>query len=119
MDISRQTQITASGTSSANENLGPTLAGYGISYAVTSFVSALLVLLKETNESVHGFMQALTGHHWVTHGVFDVLLFVLLGWTLSKMDFAKSVGVNSVITAVVVSTIASSAIIALFFGWSA
>lgn len=63
--------------------------GYGIAVAVTSIASGLLVLLKETNESLLNVMKAVTVHHWVTHGIFDVMVFVVLGMALTKANNGK------------------------------
>ena len=92
---------------------GTNVTGYGISYAITSVLSALLVVLKESNESVLQLMVSLTGHHWVTHGVLDVLLFVVLGAILSRQKI--NMNGNTLITTVVSSTIVSGLIIAGFF----
>ncbi len=89
------------------------VTGYGLSYAIVSILSALLVVFKESNESVQGLMVALTGHHWVTHGLLDVLLFVVLGMVLSSRNLAVSG--NILISSVVSSTILSGLIIAGFF----
>ena len=89
------------------------VTGYGISYAITSILSALLVILKESNESVLQLMVSLTGHHWITHGVLDVLLFVVLGAILSRQKI--TISGNALIASVVGSTIVSGLIIAGFF----
>ena len=57
---------------------------FGLSFAITSVVNALLVVLKETNKGVMDGMKQITGHHWVTHSAFTVILFVLLGFVLAK-----------------------------------
>ncbi len=89
------------------------ITGYGLSYAIVSILSALLVVLKESNETVLGLMVSLTGHHWITHGLLDVLLFVALGAVLSSRKLAVSG--NTLIASVVGSTILSGLIIAGFF----
>mgnify|MGYP001159220547 CR=1 FL=1 len=58
---------------------------FAISAGVTSVVSALLVVIKETNEhTVLAWMKAATGHHWVTHGIIDLILFVLIGFLAAR-----------------------------------
>lgn len=60
-------------------------ASFGLSLGVTSVFSALLVVIKETNEdTVLAWMKSL-GHHWVTHGVLDIIVFVALGIILAGM----------------------------------
>lgn len=76
--------------------IGKYTRGYGVSFAVTSVVSAILVILKETHEdSLLAVMKSITGHHWVTHGVFDILLFVILGWVLSTAKKGEGVNMSS------------------------
>lgn len=58
---------------------------FAISAGVTSVLSALLVLLKENNEdTVLAWMKAATGHHWVTHGVIDLILFLIIGFLAAR-----------------------------------
>jgi hypothetical protein len=53
---------------------------YGLSLALCSVVNALLVVVKEKLPAVAAAMQKITGHHWVTHSAFVILLFLLAGW---------------------------------------
>lgn len=99
-------------TGIANEP-NSTIKGYGISYSITAIFSALLVVLKESSETVHGLMVALTGHHWVTHGVLNLILFVALGVIFSRQELNMSG--NMLIKLVVGSTILSGLIIATYF----
>lgn len=97
----------------ADDLLSANVTGYGMSYAITSLVSALLVVLKESAEPVMNLMKALAGHHWVTQGLFDLLLFVILGVILSRSG-AQKTG-NALSAYIVGSTIVSGLIIAGFF----
>ncbi|MBB3010019.1 hypothetical protein [Cupriavidus alkaliphilus] len=66
--------------------LGKLTTSFGLSLGITSVLSALLVILKETNEqTVLAWMKAATGHHWITHGLLDVLAFVILGFALGRL----------------------------------
>jgi hypothetical protein len=69
-----------------NSTLNAKTRGFGLSVAITSLISALLVILKELNEGLVTFMKNLTVHHWVTHGIFDVIVFVALGLLLSRSN---------------------------------
>lgn len=112
----RQESTAVIASSGSQERVGANVAGFAYSYAITSLVSAVLVVLKETSAGIHDFMAALSGHHWVTHGIFNIVLFLVLGWALSRTDLAKNATANSVINAVIGSTIVSGLIIAGFFG---
>jgi hypothetical protein len=59
---------------------------FGLSVAITSVLSALLVIAKETNEGLLKFMKAVTVHHWVSHGIFNLVIFVALGLLLAKSN---------------------------------
>lgn len=90
---------------------------FGRSFAVSSVLSALLVVVKERNETVMAWMKAALGHHWVTHGVFTLVLFLALGAVLAARSSpaVSSVDYNRTAIAVGLSTIISGLIIAGFF----
>jgi uncharacterized Tic20 family protein len=106
---------TTQTASDATDSAGATATAFGISYAITSILSALLVVWKESSESVHNALVAITGHHWVTHGVLDVAIFVLLGLALSRMGGGIRMTGNGLIATVVGATIISGLIIAGYF----
>jgi len=91
--------------------------GFALSVAVTSILSALLVMGKELNEDLLKFMKAVTVHHWVTHGIFDLIVFVALGLLLSKSNNGQGPAIDDeLLTKIVVSSFLLSNIgIALFF----
>ncbi|MCF6321394.1 MAG: hypothetical protein L3J32_06450 [Rhizobiaceae bacterium] len=76
-------------------------------------MSALLVIIKETNESVQGLLIALTGHHWISHGLLNVVVFVGLGWMLGRRNMIMNG--NTLTGLVVGATVLSGLIIAGFF----
>jgi hypothetical protein len=59
---------------------------FGLSLGVTCVVSALLTVLKETRPGVLLEMVRLGGHHWITHGVFTLVLFLVLGTGLQQLN---------------------------------
>ena len=69
-------------------DIGKYAIAFGVSLAVTSLFSAVLVVLKESNKSLLGWMAKATGHHWVTHGLADIVMFVVLGWLFAILAFA-------------------------------
>jgi hypothetical protein len=97
--------------------LGKYTRSFGISLAVTSVLSALLVVVKELNESILNWMKAATPHHWITHGVFDVLLFFVIGIALAQVHAGSGTRVSAkgLLVAIVGSVLLSSLIIAGFY----
>jgi lipoprotein signal peptidase len=101
-----------------NTEIGKYARSFGLSFAITSILSALIVIIKESNEeSVLAWMKAATGHHWVTHGVINVVLFVVLGWALSKLSDGQGVkiSVNGLVGCIVGAVLISGLLIAGFY----
>lgn len=98
--------------------IGKYTKSFGLSFAITSIISALLVIVKETNEdTVLKAMAAITGHHWVTHGLFDIVLFVALGWALSKLNNSQGLKItaNALVTSIAIAIIVSGLLIVGFY----
>jgi hypothetical protein len=101
-----------------NMDVGKYTKSFGLSFAITSFISALLVILKEKNEdTVLKAMAAVTGHHWITHGLFDIVLFVVLGWVLASLNSGEGlkISTNALIGSIVASVLVSGLLIAGFY----
>jgi uncharacterized membrane protein SirB2 len=90
-------------------------AGFGLSLAVTSLLNAAILIIKETNASVMDAMKAAAGHHWTTHGMIVVILFVLLGFVFSSMKIETKWDSQRILRYIVWATIISGVIIAGFF----
>jgi hypothetical protein len=68
-------------------SMGKYTISLGLSLAITSVLTALLVVMKEISQNtVLVWMKRITGHHWVTHGLFILILFVVIGWLLAKAN---------------------------------
>ncbi len=91
--------------------------GFALSVAITSILSTLLVIAKELNEGLLKFMKAVTVHHWVTHGIFDVVIFLALGFLLSKSNSGQGPAIeDEKLTTVLVSCFLLSSVgIAAFY----
>ena len=101
-----------------NSDIGKYTMSFGLSFAITSVISALLVILKESSEEgVLAWMAAVTGHHWVTHGLINLILFVVLGWALSRPNEGHGVKMtaNSLVSFIVGAVILSEVLIAGFY----
>lgn len=85
---------------------------FGIAYAIAALANAALVIVKETLPGVHEGMNALTGHHWMTHGVIVIGVFLVTGVALLP---AKPGRVRVLTCAVAGATVLSGALIAGYY----
>ena len=97
--------------------LNASTKGFGIALAVSVVFSALLVVAKETNEGLLKFMKTVTVHHWVTHSLSFLGIFLILGFILSKSNEGKGVNISDagLLKTVVGSIVLGAAIITFFF----
>jgi len=59
---------------------------FGLSLALCAVLNGLLVIAKESSKGVAGWMQKITGHHWITHVALILILFAAFGLGLAKMN---------------------------------
>ncbi len=98
--------------------LGKYTVSFGLSLAITSVLSALLVIVKELSETtVMAWMKQVTIHHWVTHGLFDLIVFVALGFLLAGAGTSRwaESAPGKFICVLVSSVVVSALIIAGFY----
>jgi hypothetical protein len=78
-----------------NLEIGKYAQSFGVSFAITSLFSVIVLILKETNEhTVMAWMKAATPHHWITHTLLDLIVFVVLGVVLAKMNDGQGIKIS-------------------------
>lgn len=82
--------------------LDGTIAAFGVSAAVAIVFNTLLAWVKDSVPALNSFMASLTGHHWRTHGLVDLLVFVVVGFVLMQRGFTIT---GSTLAAVLVGSI--------------
>lgn len=90
-------------------------AGFGLSFLVASIFNGLLIMAKESYDPLKGWMKSLSGHHWITHGIFVIILFMVFGYIFSRTGIDKKINADNVSFLVIVGTILGGLIIAGFF----
>jgi hypothetical protein len=90
-------------------------AACALSVSVTLLFSTLLTWAKETYEPLHAFMASLTGHHWTTHGIVDVVLFVLLAIVFHRLGLAGRISPQQLVGMLVASVIVAGMGVVGFF----
>ena len=89
-------------------------AAFGWAAVVAVIFNTVLVFVKETYDPLNSLMKALTGHHWITHGLADVVVFLVVGLLLVRGTTAPGLSKSTVI-GVVVSAIIAGAGLASWF----
>jgi hypothetical protein len=91
----------------AAARLDRTTTAFGLSAAVTCIFNTLLAWVKDAYEPLNNFMASLTGHHWTTHGIVDVLLFVALGFVFMNTGIPDRLSAKGLTRTLVASVIGS------------
>jgi hypothetical protein len=90
-------------------------AAFGVAAAITVVFNVVLALIKDAYAPLNTFMAHLTGHHWITHGLADLLLFLLLGWLFTAVDIPARGLSQGLVVAVGGATIFAGALLAAWF----
>ena len=101
-----------------NSKISKYTNSFGLSLAITSLISALLVVAKELcPQTVMVWMKHLTGQHWVSHSLIAVILFAILGWAFSRANGGQGINMdaNRLIVLLTAGVVVGSLIIAGFY----
>ncbi|WP_290596229.1 MULTISPECIES: hypothetical protein [unclassified Archaeoglobus] len=89
--------------------------GATIGFFVSALFNSILVVVKESNESVHDWLAATFSHHWLGHGILTILVFLIftgIGYSMSKETELDGGAANKLIGFVVAGVVLSFLIIA-------
>jgi hypothetical protein len=78
--------------------LGRESAAFVLAAAITVLFNTALAWAKDAYDPVNTIMKSLTGHHWTTHGLADVILFAGLGLIFLKTGVAERISPNRLIS---------------------
>lgn len=71
--------------------MNKTTSGFALSAVITILFNTALAWAKDAYAPLNNFMKSLTGHHWTTHGLVDLVLFVGLGLVFAKTGMAEKI----------------------------
>jgi hypothetical protein len=78
-------------STSASSALSPATSGFVLSAAITALFNTALAWAKDAYAPLNDFMKSVGGHHWTTHGVVDLIMFVGLGVIFTKTRAAQGI----------------------------
>ena len=88
-------------------------AAFGQAAVIAIIFNTLLAWVKDAYDPLNNFMASLTGHHWITHGLVDIAVFVGLGFLFMSRGTVLT-GINLVV-AVAIACIVGGGGLALWF----
>jgi hypothetical protein len=82
---------------SESRKLTAATSGFALAAAVTALFNTALAWAKDAYAPLTNFMNSLTGHHWTTHGLADLVLFIGLGFIFMNTRVGKNIDPNLLI----------------------
>ncbi len=98
-----------------NQGMDKLSIDFSVSFFIASLFNALLIITKETYAPLKSWMKALSGHHWTTHGIFVIVLFIVLGYVFSKTNLNKKIDAAKTPLYIIAGTIVGGVVIVGFF----
>lgn len=81
-------------------------AAFALSASVAFIFNTVLAWMKDSVPALNSFMASLTGHHWTTHSLFDLIVFIGLGFVFMSTGTAERMSGPALIKTVIGSAIA-------------
>lgn len=90
-----------------------------LSYSTTLTIIfvVMLTLWSEISKSLKTFLASITGHHWVTKGVFSLVFFVIVYFVISRTRKDSVDSIHRIIYPVIIATVLGGIIIFGFYVW--
>jgi hypothetical protein len=105
--------IQRGGAAGQGRRIDGAAAAFGLSAAITILFNTALAWVKDAWAPLNDFMASLTGHHWRTHGLVDIVVFVALGFVFMQRGVTMT-GVR-LATIIAGSVVVAGAGLALWF----
>ena len=78
-----------------NTGVSKHTTSFGLSLALASVANGLLVIAKESSPAVQTGMQKITGHHWITHSVVILAIFLGGGWLFAQLNGGQGIKMSA------------------------
>jgi hypothetical protein len=98
--------------------LRPATSGFALAAAITSLVNTALSCAKDANAPLKAFLKGIAGHDWTTQGLFDLVLFVVLGLTFANIKSAARMDPNRLIASLIGAVIIAAMGLTLWFAFT-
>lgn len=105
----------ASTAKTVERTMEATAAAFGLSAAITVVFNVVLAFAKDSYPPLNSFMASLTGHHWRTHGLVDVAVFISLGLVFMNRRVPARGLTSGLVVTVTAATVLAGAALGLWF----
>lgn len=85
--------------------LDSTSSALALAAAITVIFNVGLTWFKDSYAPLNTFMAHLTGHHWITHGLADVILFAVLGVIFVKTGTAEKIDADNLVWTLLIAVV--------------
>jgi hypothetical protein len=99
----------------AESRVPSTTSGFTLAAAITCIVNTVLACAKDASAPLKLFMKSIAGHDWTTQGLFDLLLFVVLGVIFAKSRAAERIAPGRLLGILIASVAIAGAGLALWY----
>ncbi|POZ61998.1 hypothetical protein [Chromobacterium alticapitis] len=89
--------------------------GFALSACIAILFNTALAWLKDSMPALNSWMASLSGHHWTTHGLFDLAVFIGLGLVFSHAPLPERLGGDGMAKLLAACTVAAGLGLLLWF----
>ena len=90
-------------------------SGFALAAAIAILFNTILACAKDAYAPLNNFMMSLTGHHWTTHGLADLGLFLALGFIFTNSKVVAKMDARRLTGALIASVVIAALGLALWF----
>lgn len=101
----------------SSEKLGRATSSFLLAAAIAVLFNTALAFAKDSYAPLNKFMGLLTGHHWTTHGLADLVVFLGLGLLFMKTGLAEKIEPNRLVSVLVGSVAIAGLGLAAWFAF--
>lgn len=83
-------------------------AAFALAAAIACVFNTALAWAKDAYAPLNSFMASLTGHHWITHGLADAIVFAGLGVVFMRTSVAGKIAPDRLVSVLVWAVAAAS-----------
>jgi hypothetical protein len=92
-------------------------SGFVLAAAITVLFNTGLALAKDAYPPLNDFMKSLSGHHWTTHGLADLVVFLGLGFIFVITRAAEKIDPNRLIGVLIGTVVIAGLGLALWYAF--